>query len=620
MQEEQIKRKLVYFMAPADSYSPVMRHFFVNNVLRGLSEFFELVVISQDCDYAEICDRHQPDIAMFDGAVEPLPCRLPIRNTSAFPTIPKVGFCKVDPYSQARSVFLSEMESLGIETIFAWDPAMAEYTPELAGELFYWPAFVDTRLFRDYGENKLIPLLFLGRCDGPSLQHSWRVKAKTVTSKRYPSLVVPDPFTNDVAFTVHGEQYARLINASMVVPTAGSMTKTLVMKHLEIPAAKACLVTERTPIVEAFGFLDMENCVFADEHDIIDKLDYLFSNRDVLESVTNNGYEFVRSRHTAKQRPQIFQWLQLYKSLRPGQRIVQTRLFNELEIVNEASPVRNCYIISGCEDRILLEDGDQKLQQGKYREAELLYLRCLDYVSWMPDPQLRFALCKLYQGKAAIALHWVGYLLKQSLGEYEARDPDPVEWAYFLITLLCNGHLEHAATFAKYFPDLHHPELARARWTVCILTNKLHEAQRIRTEMQHRLATRRSVHRLPEMSFEEYVRRVRTMLKRCKQRRLARILSGAMESRQSTDGRNIHGKGNGSPTCVANNDFKMRADISHLLRILERIDRKDRIRIVVSKRIGPTLAQRINALVRQKPLLKAKVKAFLMDHLKVQDW
>ncbi|MDP4361108.1 glycosyltransferase, partial [Escherichia coli] len=77
-----------------------------------------------------------------------------------------------------------------------------------------------------------------------------------------------------------------------------------------------------TPALEAAGFTDMQNCVFADEHDILDKLDYLFQNPDELERITNAGYQLVHSRHTLKQRDQIFQWFNLYKNLKSNQKIV----------------------------------------------------------------------------------------------------------------------------------------------------------------------------------------------------------------------------------------------------------------------------------------------------------
>ena len=628
MENVQSKPKLIYFMPPAASYPTTQIDSMVNWVIRGLSEFFELVVIDKDCDYAEVCETHRPDMAMFSFGVEMLPSRIRVTNTSAFPDVPKIGHMRIDSFSPNRSVFLSDMDRVGVETFFTGNNAMAEYTPEIANQLFYWPGFVDPSLFRDYGESKVVPLTLFGNYEVWSLEYHWRFKIKNLISKRYPLLVVPHPGhgqNGGPSFKIHGEQYARMINASMIVPTCGAMCKILVMKHLEIPAAKACLLTERTPVIEAYGFADMVNCVFADEHDVLDKLDYLFANKDVLERITNNGYELVHSCHTAKQRPQILQWLQLHNSLKAGQRIVQTGLFDDLKNVEEKSAVRNYHLICETVDRILLRQGDENLLSGQYHKAELLYLRCLDYIGWMPEPRLRLAICKLYEGNVGLALGWVSYLIKSSLATYKAADPDPVEWAYVLIALLCDGNLEEALTFSQYFPSLRHPELARARWAIFILANRPKEAEEIRSEIHHPMSFRKSIHRLPQLSFEEYVLRLCAMLRNCKQRRFARILAASAKSHQTGVKKLIDLKtaGPGSSTTERYEDER---DISYLIQKLERIRRertsvrlKERIK-PVSEQVVPALARRINNFTSQNPRLKKRLKAFVFDDLKIQDW
>jgi tetratricopeptide (TPR) repeat protein len=617
MDKAKVRPKLVYFMAGRDSCSPLVAQSLVHDLTKALAEFFEVIAIGKNCDYAEICNRYCPDLAMFDGAVDFPPYRLQITNTSAFPEIPKIGLINVDAYSPGRRHFFSEMERLGIETFFAWDNTFAEYTPEVAGQLFHWPLFVNTELFRDYGENKIIPVLFIGSCDGPYLQHHWRIKIKKVISQRYPSLIVPHPgWIKDVALTVYGERYARLINASAVVPTAGAMSKALVFKHLEIPAAKACLVTERTPIVEAFGFSDMENCVFADEHDISDKLDYLFTNRDVLDRITNKGYELVRSRHTAKQRPQIFQWLQLYRSLKPGQRIVQTGLFNDLEIVGECSEVRNYDLISGSDDRILLHRGDEKLLAGQYREAEKLYLRCLDYVPYMAEPKLRLAICKLYRGDPGAALNWIAQLIKYSLDTYEAQDPDPVEWAYLLVTLLCQGNVSTALNFSQCFSSLRHIESDRARWVVYVLANRWQEAARLEAEMEIQSRRRSSIHQLPDCRFDEYIKRVCRMLKSCKQRQFARTLAHAARLSGSNGQRNLHQLIFADTTGEIKDNYERRVSVSEILESLKRMRQA-----YERRNIKIRVRRMLRDFIWEHPSFRMKIKSSVSDlYSRVQNW
>jgi hypothetical protein len=606
-----MKPRLVYFMAPSAGYIPAVRYAYADNVVKALAEFFHVSVIQEDCDYSEVCEKYRPDMTLFDGAVEVKPSHYQIRNTSAFPDIPKVGLMRVDAFTGARALFFSEMDRLGIDTIFAWDTSMGEYTPEIAGRLFYWPACIDTTLFRDYGESKIIPLLFQGADDRPYREHQWRVAIRKLASKYYPSLIVPHyalPSDRPV-YSVYGEHYARLLNASMVVPTAGSMSRTLVFKHLEIPASKACLVTERTAVIEAFGFRDMENCVFADEHDVLDKLDYLFNNPETMARIATNGYELIRSRHTAKERPQIYQWLQLHKSRAPGQRIVQRGLFSDLELVDEESGVHNSDVIDGrCEDRVLLRMGDEAVVAGEYHKAEELYTRALEYVPWMAEPQLRLALCALYRGDSRSALGVLGDLVDYTIGLYRVRDPDPVAWAYFLIAMLCRGEIDAVKKYSLLFPWLRHTEIDRARWVISVLTCDWDTLTRTERDMRAPAKHRPSIHALPPCDLEEYVNRVCSMLRSCKQRRLSKALASFMKSPRPFDSVHLPPKivsgarEVDSSTSLCSDFASAQVVLEEIRRRTSRRGRNWRHRLLV--RVGKL----VKGLVHTRPRLRAKVK------------
>src|SRR5262249_13744146 len=137
-----------------------------------------------------------------------------------------------------------------------------------------------------------------------------------------------------------GERYARLINSAWIAPTCGTICNELVRKHFEIPACGTCLLTQKTEGLEAAGFADFVNCVFADENDVLDKLQWLFERPEELERITKAGKELVESRHTIRQRNQVFQWYALHRKLKPGQRIVQPGPFLPLTIADENSGVR----------------------------------------------------------------------------------------------------------------------------------------------------------------------------------------------------------------------------------------------------------------------------------------
>ena len=64
--------------------------------VKCLSFRFNVTLIEDDCDYDEMCDKHQPDIALFESGVYAGPRKRKITNTSSHPNIPKVGFFNGD--------------------------------------------------------------------------------------------------------------------------------------------------------------------------------------------------------------------------------------------------------------------------------------------------------------------------------------------------------------------------------------------------------------------------------------------------------------------------------------------------------------------------------------------
>lgn len=515
------KPKMIYFRWSMEKYPQFVKRCYERTYLKGLKEFFDVTIVSESCDYAEICERYKPDIVLFEsgnnGYQEP-PLR--IKNTKSFPEIPKIGLWKSDAFCASRTIFLSDMQRWGVETFFTVDVAVGEYSPEVAEQVFIWPWAVDTDIYYDYAQNKIIPILLTGNMD--MLHYSWRKRIKQSLCKTFQCLMMPHlGYDGGASAALYDEDFGRLLNASIFVPTDGGMSKAIVNKHLEIPACKACLVTEKTPAVEAFGFVDMENCVFADEHDIVDKLAYLFDNPDILHKITENGYQFVRNCHTVKQRSQIREWYELNKVLKPGQRIVQSGWFEPLRIVDEHSQMKNHHIISGGTDRILLKQGDEHLQAGRYDEAIVLYQRCLEYVDRMPEPKLRIALAYLSKGEPINAYLWLGQNIKL-IQAWNGLDPDPVEWGYLLIILICLEKITEAVEFAKAFSTLHRLELDRARWMVFTIADMYDEALATFFYVnKNNPEYRKSVHQLPSCSFDESIQEYCKILRSCNKEQFA---------------------------------------------------------------------------------------------------
>jgi hypothetical protein len=529
MDTNHVKPRLLFFQYNYDERLPKFLLIHKREHVKCLSEFFDVTVIHEDCDYQRVCDQYQPDITLFESGVNHETCqRLDIRNTRSNPEIPKIGLHHGDGFCNARAGFLSDMDHWGIDTFFTISTTAAEHTPEIADRLFVWPVFIDSEVNHDYNLWKSIPVLLTGNANQ---FYPWRKKVNALIANHYPTLIIPHPGyvprKTSIEFMV-GENYARTINAAHFVPACGTVAKEAVRKHFEVPGCRSCLITERSPALEAAGFVDMDNCVFADEHDILDKLAHLFRHRDELERITDSGYRLVHSRHTLKHRAQIFDWFRLNTTRQADQTIVQLNPFVSPVAVHRASGTKHQHLVSNGLHLQLLRRGDSKLWAGQIQEAERLYLRCLEYMRWMPEPKLRLVLCSLYRGDARAALRLIEEQIHFVLHVYKAADPDPVEWAYLVISLLCSGRIDDASARANQFPSLQHPELERARWVVRVLKNRSWATTTDADDMSH--SPRPTIHKLPYRTIEEWVTQLRVMLVACRQQAAAQVLIHGVES------------------------------------------------------------------------------------------
>jgi tetratricopeptide (TPR) repeat protein len=529
-----VKPKLVFFTYKYDRQLPDFLLIHHREHIKCLAESFDVTVVDESCDYQYVCDKYEPDLTLFESGLNILTCRRnDIRNTQACPQVPKVGFVNADAWCETRSGTLSEMDQWGVETLFSISVTAAEHAPEIADRLFAMPNFIDPLVHQDYGESKVIPVMLTG-AQGP--QYPWRRRVYKIVSEHYPSLSCPHGgylVRGDAGKVMYGEQYARTINASFMAPTCGTLAKEVVRKHFEIPGCKACLITEKSAGLEAAGFVDMQNCVLADEHDVLDKISYLFQHPEELRNITEAGYQLVHSRHTLKHRDQLLQWLRLSRKVGANQRIVQPNPFEPLSIV-ERLGLKTPYIVSDGLHFNLLRQGDDKLTAGRYQEAEQLYLRCLNHMKMLPEAKLRLAVCNLYLGNAREAAKWIFEPIQYSLDEFKAADPDPVEWAYYIIALLCQGKLAAASRRARQFPELCNPELNRARWVVDVLKDR---RPGVLTPAPASAKRRFSIHQLPNRDTDEWVERMCQFLEACGRSHWAEKLA-AHQARESQGNRN----------------------------------------------------------------------------------
>lgn len=510
------KPKLLFLRWTKAGQPPFLLHQLAEHVA-CLQQFFDVELVDSNCDYDEVCDRVQPDLAVFESGIYAGPRS--VTNVHTHADVPKLGFLNADAFDPVRATFLADMARWGVENFFTMSVSMAEYTPEISDRLFCWPNFVDQTVHRDYGLQKTVPVLLTG---SQARHYPWRNRVSRVLAQHYPTLSMPHFGWADSAAARRmavGEGYARLVNSALVAPSCGSFTRDVVRKHLEIPASRTCLIAERTASLEAAGFEDMVNCVFADADDVVDKVDALFADRDRLAAVTDAGHALVHERHTPAQRRQVRDWYDLWLESGSPEGIVQDGPFAPLTRLEAGRP-RPRVVISGGEDRGLVRSGWEALSVGRYESATRAFTRASNF-HYMPEAEVGLSCVQLASGHAREADDTIGALLEHNVRHHLSVEPDPVQWALHLRALLCLGRLTEAATESRRYDGLHHEELTRTRWAVRRLVDGADADGAVGTG-----PVRASVSPLPATTWSEWLDDLRATLVRSGRPDLAARLHG----------------------------------------------------------------------------------------------
>lgn len=145
----------------------------------------------------------------------------------------------------------------------------------------------------------------------------------------------------------------------------------------------------------------------------------------------------------------------------------------------------------------------------------------------MPEAKLRLAMCELYKGNAENALSWIIQPIKYSLENRKALGPDPAEWTYFIVVLLCQGRLIDAIVRINQFSSLCHSELDWLRWVINCLQNQGGIFSRSDNQLSR---SHYSVHQLPRRNFADWINNLCTFLQACQQFTFAEILINSASS------------------------------------------------------------------------------------------
>lgn len=388
---------------------------------KGLEHYFRLHYITSEAELkASTGLFKEADLVIFNLHDDQLP--LPLKPDDLTDNLPKAAIISVDAFSPSLFSAINYFEQLGVDAYFTSDSSLGEHAPSIKNKLYYWLWFVNEEEFNHHGLPKDTDILLSSGNFMPAYQ--WRNQVFPVLKGHFRYVELKHFLQAEPGKRFIGKEFSKLFNRTKLVPTCGAYNQTLVLKHIEIPASYACLVTEGTPVIQAMGFEDGKNCIFATPETIVSKVSYYLENPAAMEEITRKGYELIHEKHSLNQRTQILDWYTLTKKKSANQRIIQKGAFESLELTDAESGQQNFHFYNAAfwqelsrHDHLIVNGDIKAIPEDYY----LNFLR--NYYPLYPGFLIRAATYYLQAGKPEFAFY---YLLKALYAKQAVKDPIPV--------------------------------------------------------------------------------------------------------------------------------------------------------------------------------------------------
>ncbi len=497
--------RMLYFNGPWDYVGERMKESQLYPFERLLSQDFEVISVVGDCDFAVEVERHRPDVVLFHSGCELVgEPHVKIRNTDRYREVPRLGFMWRDPFTPSRALPMNRFREWGVDqvvTLFRQSDAPSAYFQDT----LYLPFWVDDGLFRDYGEEKEIPVTFAGEGWFSTEIYDWR-------SEIMAGLLPTVPFFHSRSLAnglkkhaYCGERYARLLNRSWFSAGCGSVCRYLTLKLLEIPAARCCLIAQDIEVLRAIGFDDGVNCVFATKETVEEKVTSLLADTDRLRAITDAGYALVHAGHTQRNRRLFREWYELWKAKGPGQRIVQVDPFKPLELAEASSPLPELNFPKENPIRERMLEGYRLIGVGLWQEALACFNYVLKYLLCVAAARLGAAMCEMMLGRDEKAFEQLNYSVLVMLKYFNGNRPDAIDLAFLGIVTFRLGRCDEAMAVLASHPEMKHPMLNATRWYFRQLQPALEGEAAFRVEAGDMERTVETVHIFDQGSFEGWL-------------------------------------------------------------------------------------------------------------------
>jgi hypothetical protein len=173
-----------------------------------------------------------------------------------------------------------------------------ELYPMYRDRFIWFPHYINPEIFKDYKEEKKIPLLMLGAVSDlyPLRQKILKFyqNNKNFVYQSHPGY---RQFSEDNKELI-GENYARLINQAKIFFTTGSVLKYPVLKYFEVPACKTLLLAPTFKELEDLGFIPGKHFVAINETNFASLTNAYLNNEKARNEIIEQGHKFILENHT----------------------------------------------------------------------------------------------------------------------------------------------------------------------------------------------------------------------------------------------------------------------------------------------------------------------------------
>lgn len=193
---------------------------------------------------------------------------------------------------------------------------MWNIAPQLNGKSVLFPHPINTEVFKDYGQEKDIDSLVLGRAARGWYPfrlkiHNWLMEPEQM--ERWNIKVTKRP-KRDYGWTrdrVNGSEgiyawdfYAKLLNRCKIFPHDGGVMKYPVAKMFETMACKTLALIEPPPPPTMYHLIANYNFIPIDHENFKEEIEYWIENHDGREAkgIIRNAYKMVHEYHSTKVR------------------------------------------------------------------------------------------------------------------------------------------------------------------------------------------------------------------------------------------------------------------------------------------------------------------------------